>query len=39
REPFIFYIAAGLLYFVIAAMTASVFRYGETRAWRGTVRA
>ncbi|MGX9571067.1 ABC transporter permease [Mesorhizobium sp. f-mel] len=39
REPFIFYIAAGGLYFVIAAMTASVFRYSEARAWRGMVRA
>jgi octopine/nopaline transport system permease protein len=40
REPFVFYIAAGVLYFVIAAMTASVFRYSEARAWRrGMVRA
>jgi octopine/nopaline transport system permease protein len=38
REPFVFYIAAGALYFVIAAVTASVFRYGEARAWRGMVR-
>jgi octopine/nopaline transport system permease protein len=35
REPFIFYIAAAALYFVIAALTASVFRYSEARAWRG----
>lgn len=39
REPFVFYIAAAVLYFVIAAMTASVFRYGEARAWRGMVHA
>lgn len=39
REPFIFYIAAALLYFLIAAVTASVFRYGEARAWRGMVHA
>ncbi|AZO20554.1 MAG: ABC transporter permease [Mesorhizobium sp.] len=39
REPFIFYIAAAALYFVIAAVTASVFRYGEARAWRGMVHA
>jgi octopine/nopaline transport system permease protein len=39
REPFIFYIAAAGLYFVIAAVTASVFRYGEARAWRGMVHA
>jgi octopine/nopaline transport system permease protein len=39
REPFIFYIAAAALYFVIAAATASVFRYGEARAWRGMVHA
>jgi octopine/nopaline transport system permease protein len=38
REPFIFYVAAGILYFVIAAVTASVFRYGEARAWRGLAR-
>lgn len=38
REPFVFYIAAAMLYFVIAAMTASVFRYSEARAWRGMVR-
>ncbi|WP_064686522.1 ABC transporter permease [Rhizobium bangladeshense] len=39
REPFIFYIAAAVLYFVIAAVTASIFRYGEARAWRGMVHA
>ncbi|AHG49180.1 ABC transporter permease (plasmid) [Rhizobium leguminosarum bv. trifolii CB782] len=39
REPFIFYIAAAGLYFVIAVVTASVFRYGEARAWRGMVHA
>ena len=39
REPFVFYIAAAALYFVIAAVTASVFRYGEIRAWRGMIRA
>ena len=39
REPFIFYMAAAGLYFVIAAVTASVFRYGEARAWRGMVHA
>ena len=39
REPFIFYIAAAGLYFAIAAVTASVFRYGEARAWRGMVHA
>lgn len=39
REPFIFYTAAAALYFVIAAITASVFRYGEARAWRGMVHA
>jgi octopine/nopaline transport system permease protein len=39
REPFIFYMAAAGLYFVIAAITASVFRYGEARAWRGMVHA
>jgi len=39
REPFIFYIVAAALYFVIAAVTASVFRYGEARAWRGMVHA
>lgn len=38
REPFIFYIAAGVLYFVIAAVTAQVFRYSEMRAWRGMAR-
>ncbi|MGP4805158.1 ABC transporter permease [Agrobacterium cavarae] len=39
REPLIFYTAAAALYFVIAAITASIFRYGEARAWRGIVRA
>lgn len=39
RQPFVFYIAAAILYFVIAAATASVFRYGEARAWRGMVHA
>jgi octopine/nopaline transport system permease protein len=39
REPFIFYMAAAGLYFVIAAITASVFRYGEAWAWRGMVHA
>ncbi|MDR9805738.1 ABC transporter permease [Rhizobium hidalgonense] len=39
REPFIFYIAAAGLYFFIAVVTASVFRYGEARAWRGMVQA
>ena len=39
REPFIFYVAAAVLYFVLAGVTASVFRHGEARAWRGTVRA
>ncbi|RUW23452.1 ABC transporter permease subunit [Mesorhizobium sp. M4B.F.Ca.ET.215.01.1.1] len=39
REPFVFYLAAAALYFLIAAVTGSVFRYGETRAWRGMVHA
>jgi octopine/nopaline transport system permease protein len=39
REPFIFYIAAAALYFVIAVVTASVFRFSEARAWRGMVHA
>lgn len=39
REPFVFYLAAAALYFLIAAVTGSVFRYGEARAWRGMVHA
>ncbi|PAP92928.1 ABC transporter permease [Mesorhizobium wenxiniae] len=39
REPFVFYIAAGALYFVIAAVTGLFFRYSEARAWRGMVHA
>ncbi|RUZ81528.1 ABC transporter permease subunit [Mesorhizobium sp. M7A.F.Ca.US.006.01.1.1] len=39
REPFVFYIAAATLYFLIATVTGSVFRYGEARAWRGMVHA
>jgi octopine/nopaline transport system permease protein len=39
REPFIFYIAAALLYFLIAGATGLFFRLGEARAWRGTVPA
>ncbi|TPO09980.1 ABC transporter permease [Mesorhizobium sp. B1-1-5] len=39
REPFVFYVAAATLYFLIAAATASVFRYSEARAWRGMARA
>ncbi|MCC0034225.1 MAG: ABC transporter permease subunit [Hoeflea sp.] len=38
REPFVFYLAAAALYFLIAAATGTVFRYGEARAWRGMVR-
>jgi octopine/nopaline transport system permease protein len=39
REPFVFYIAAAVLYFVIAGVTNWVFRHGEARAWRGMVHA
>jgi len=39
REPFVFYIAAAALYFVIAGVTGLVFRHGEARAWRGMVHA
>lgn len=39
REPFVFYIAAGALYFMIAAVTGLFFRYSEARAWRGMVHA
>ncbi len=39
REPFLFYTAAAVLYFLLAVVTASVFRYGEARAWRGMVHA
>ncbi|HJS40104.1 MAG TPA: ABC transporter permease subunit [Sphingomicrobium sp.] len=35
REPFVFYIAAATLYFLIAGATGLVFRLGEARAWRG----
>lgn len=35
REPFLFYTAAALLYFVIALLTGQVFRLAEWRAWRG----
>ncbi|MCO6179846.1 ABC transporter permease [Ciceribacter sp. RN22] len=35
REPFLFYLAAASLYFVIAGLTGQVFRFGETRASRG----
>ena len=35
REPFVFYIAAAILYFLIAGATGLVFRLGEARAWRG----
>ncbi|OJU90704.1 MAG: ABC transporter permease [Shinella sp. 65-6] len=39
REPFVFYIAAAALYFLIAGVTGLAFRRGEARAWRGTVPA
>lgn len=35
REPFLFYLAAAGLYFVIAAITGQLFRHAETRAARG----
>jgi octopine/nopaline transport system permease protein len=35
REPFLFYLAAAALYFVIAGITGQVFRAAETRASRG----
>ncbi|MBA4205696.1 ABC transporter permease [Pannonibacter sp. Q-1] len=35
REPFLFYLAAAGLYFVIAGMTGQLFRGAETRAARG----
>lgn len=37
REPFLFYLAAAALYFVIAGITGQVFRAAETRASRGIV--
>lgn len=39
REPFIFYIAAAMLYFVIAGLTGLVFRFSEARVWRGAAAA
>ncbi|WP_276121361.1 ABC transporter permease [Pararhizobium qamdonense] len=39
REPFVFYIAAAVLYFVIAGVTGLVFRLSEARVWRGTASA
>ncbi|WEZ85274.1 ABC transporter permease subunit (plasmid) [Rhizobium sp. 32-5/1] len=35
REPFLFYIAAAALYFVIAGITGQIFRRAETRTSRG----
>ncbi|PYB71713.1 ABC transporter permease [Rhizobium wuzhouense] len=35
REPFLFYLAAASLYFVIAGITGQVFRVAEDRASRG----
>jgi octopine/nopaline transport system permease protein len=35
REPFLFYLAAAGLYFVIAGITGQVFRFAETRTSRG----
>lgn len=35
REPFLFYIAAAALYFVIAGITGQIFRVAETRTSRG----
>ncbi len=35
REPFLFYLAAAGLYFVIAGITGQAFRVAETRASRG----
>ena len=39
REPFVFYVAAAILYFLIAGVTGLIFRLGEARAWRGVVSA
>jgi octopine/nopaline transport system permease protein len=39
REPFVFYIAAAVLYFLIAGATGLIFRAGEARAWRGVAPA
>jgi len=35
REPFLFYLAAAFLYFVIAGITGQAFRLAEARAFRG----
>lgn len=35
REPFVFYIAAACLYFLIATATGTIFRRAEKWAWRG----
>lgn len=37
REPFLFYLAAGCLYFVIAGITGLAFRAVETRSSRGII--
>lgn len=39
REPFVFYIAAAVLYLIIASITGNVFTRAETRARRGMQRA
>ncbi len=38
REPFLFYIAAAVLYFIIAGLTDLTFRAAEARSWRGIAR-
>ncbi|SIQ85462.1 octopine/nopaline transport system permease protein [Rhizobium sp. RU33A] len=38
REPFLFYVTAAGLYFVIAAITGQAFRVAEDRASRGLAR-
>jgi octopine/nopaline transport system permease protein len=37
REPFLFYLAAAGLYFIMAGITGQVFRFAEDRACRGIV--
>lgn len=37
REPFLFYVAAAVLYFVIAGVTGLAFRAAETRSVRGVI--
>ena len=39
RQPFLFYVAAGLLYLLLSSSSAALFRLAEVRAERGVRRA